>query len=55
MNPDGTINQALWNDFSDRALHEQAERSKALAKAYYGEPPRYSYWEGGSTGGATRS
>ena len=51
MNPDGTINQALWNDFSDRALHEQAERSKALAKAYYGEPPRYSYWEGGSTGG----
>ncbi len=51
MNPDGTINQALWNDFADRGLHELAVRSKALAKAYYREAPSYSYWEGGSTGG----
>ena len=51
MNPDGTINQALWNDFADRGLHELAVRSKALAKAYYGEAPGHSYWEGGSTGG----
>ena len=51
MNPDGTINQALWNDFADRGLHELAVKSKALARAYYGEAPAYSYWEGGSTGG----
>lgn len=51
MNPDGTINQALWTDFSRRALHEQAVKTKALTVAYYGKAPRYSYWEGGSTGG----
>jgi hypothetical protein len=51
MNPDGTINRALWNDFADRSLHELAQESKALARAYYGSAPRYSYWEGGSTGG----
>jgi len=26
-------------------------KTKALATAYYGNAPRYSYWEGGSTGG----
>ena len=51
MNPDGTINETLWNDFSHRALHEQAVKTRTLATAYYGTPPRYSYWEGGSTGG----
>ena len=51
MNPDGTINQALWNDFSHRSLHEQADKTKALATAYYGSAPARMYWEGGSTGG----
>lgn len=51
MNPDRSINTALWNDFSQRAIHETAIKAKALAVAYYGNAPRYSYWDGGSTGG----
>lgn len=51
MNPDGSINQALWTDFASRGIHEQAVKTKELAKAYYGSAPKYSYWEGGSTGG----
>lgn len=51
MNPDGTINTALWNDFAVRSLHEQAVKSKALATAYYGTAPLKMYWDGGSTGG----
>lgn len=49
--PDGSINTRLWTDFASRAVHEQAVKSKALAALYYGQAPRYSYWEGGSTGG----
>jgi feruloyl esterase len=51
MNPDGTINQVLWKDFSVRSPHEQAVKTKALATAYYRNAPKYSYWEGGSQGG----
>jgi feruloyl esterase len=49
--PDGSINTRLWTDFASRAVHEQAVKSKALAAFYYGKAPKYSYWEGGSTGG----
>lgn len=51
MNPDGTINTTLWKDFSERSLHEMAIKTKALATAYYGSAPKFSYWDGGSTGG----
>lgn len=51
MNPDGTINQVLWKDFAVRSMHEQAVKTKALATAYYGMAPKFSYWEGASTGG----
>ncbi|SER29517.1 tannase/feruloyl esterase family alpha/beta hydrolase [Sphingobium sp. YR768] len=51
MLPDGSINSRLWNDFSSRAIHQQAVKSKALAALYYGKNPRYAYWDGGSTGG----
>jgi feruloyl esterase len=51
MNPDGSINTTLWQDFASRAIHEQALKTKALARAYYGVAAKYSYWEGGSTGG----
>jgi feruloyl esterase len=51
MNPDGTVNRVLWKDFAERAIHEMALKSKALARAYYGKDARYSYWDGFSTGG----
>jgi hypothetical protein len=51
MNPDGTINTTLWKDFSERAIHEMAVKTKALTKAYYGKDARYSYFNGFSTGG----
>lgn len=51
MQPDGSINKTLWEDFSHRAIHEQAVKTKQLTKAYYGKPHRYAYWEGSSLGG----
>jgi len=51
MNPDGTVNTALWQDFSERSLHELALKTKALAAAYYLKPQKFAYWEGCSTGG----
>lgn len=51
MNPDGSINTTLWRDFAERGIHEMAVKSKALAQAYYGTPPKYAYFDGGSTGG----
>ena len=51
MLPDGTPNRALWADFAQRAQHEMALKSKALAKLYYGRAPDHAYYEGASTGG----
>jgi Tannase and feruloyl esterase len=51
MKPDGTINTALWQDFAERSLHEMADKSKALAKLFYGKPHKFAYWDGFSTGG----
>ena len=38
-------------DFAYRAVHETAMKSKLLIKAYYGKDPKFSYWNGCSTGG----
>lgn len=38
-------------DFAYRAEHEMAIEAKALIKAFYGNPPRYAYWNGCSGGG----
>jgi hypothetical protein len=51
MNPDGSINTVLWTDFASRAIHLQVMLTKALTTAYYGSAPKYSYWNGVSTGG----
>ena len=51
MNADGTINQAGWNDFSHRSIHEMAVKTKALTTRYYGTPAKFVYWHAGSTGG----
>ncbi|ASM70963.1 MULTISPECIES: tannase/feruloyl esterase family alpha/beta hydrolase [Roseobacteraceae] len=51
MNPDGSISSVGWQDFSERSLHELAEKTKALTRLYYGRPHEYAYWDGFSTGG----
>lgn len=38
-------------DFADRAIHEVAVNGKALATAFYGNGPKFSYFNGCSTGG----
>lgn len=51
MNPDGSINTVGWQDFSERSLHELADKTKALTALYYGQPHEHAYWDGFSTGG----
>lgn len=41
---------ALW-DFSSVALGEAAVLGKLATEIYFGSPPKYSYWNGCSTGG----
>ncbi|HSS11989.1 MAG TPA: tannase/feruloyl esterase family alpha/beta hydrolase [Acidimicrobiales bacterium] len=43
--------QAARNDFNYRAPHVLAGASKRIIEAYYGAPPRHSYFNGCSTGG----
>jgi hypothetical protein len=38
-------------DFGYRAIHETAEKSKAIVAAFYGENPKHSYFSGCSNGG----
>jgi hypothetical protein len=45
------INWNRVNDFGYLSLHYMAEETKAVIKAYYGAKPKYSYWNGCSTGG----
>ncbi len=49
--PDGSLNTVLLQDFAYRSLVEQALKSKALVKRYYGVDPQYTYFDGHSTGG----
>jgi hypothetical protein len=51
MNPDGTINSTLWQDFAERSLHELALKTKALSAAFYLQAQKFAYWDGCSTGG----
>ncbi len=47
----GNVNWFLLQDFAAVALDDAATIGKAVTRAYYGSPPRYSYWNGCSTGG----
>jgi feruloyl esterase len=38
-------------DFAYRAAHEMTVKAKAIIGAFYGNAPRFSYWDGCSTGG----
>ncbi len=51
LNANGRLN---WQEIRDNAyvgIHEMTVVGKALTHAFYGKPPRYSYFIGGSTGG----
>jgi tannase/feruloyl esterase len=51
LKQDGTLNTPLITDFAERSLRELAVKAKAMINAYYGEAPKFSYWNGCSTGG----
>ena len=51
MYPDGAINFFAIRDWNYRSLYEQAVKTKALARAYYGIAPKHSYFDGASGGG----
>jgi feruloyl esterase len=38
-------------DFGYRGVHEMTVKAKAVAAAFYGDGPKYSYWNGCSSGG----
>jgi len=38
-------------DYGYRAVHEMTTGAKAIVAAFYGQPARFSYWNGCSTGG----
>jgi len=40
-----------WADWGYRAVHEMVVVTKTMARAYYGEPIRYSYWNSCHNGG----
>jgi feruloyl esterase len=51
LNPDGTLNWQLINDFSFLGIHEMTGTAKSVIAAFYGTGPRFSYFNGCSTGG----
>jgi hypothetical protein len=51
LNPDGTVNTQSIEDFAARSLEEMTSKAKELIKAFYSQSPKYSYWNGCSTGG----
>jgi hypothetical protein len=51
LDDDGRLNWQAIRDFGHVGIHEMTVTGKALTQALYGVPPRYSYWNGCSTGG----
>ncbi len=51
LNGSGRLNWQEIRDFAYLGIHEMTVVGKALTQAFYGKPPRYSYFVGGSTGG----
>jgi Tannase and feruloyl esterase len=51
LNPDGTLNWQLIDDFSFLGIHEMTVTAKSVISAFYGMGPRFAYFNGCSTGG----
>jgi hypothetical protein len=51
LNPDNTLNWGLIRDFAFNGIHQQAVWTAKLTRMYYGKGPKFTYWNGCSTGG----
>jgi hypothetical protein len=51
LDENGRLNWVSIQNNAYRGIHDMTVVGKALTKAFYGKPPRYSYFVGGSTGG----
>ncbi|KFX99443.1 hypothetical protein V490_01797 [Pseudogymnoascus sp. VKM F-3557] len=47
----GKVNYNLLINFASRSIHDMAVVAKAVTQSFYGKQPKYSYWNGCSTGG----
>ncbi|PQE06068.1 feruloyl esterase B precursor protein [Rutstroemia sp. NJR-2017a BBW] len=47
----GNVNLYLLQDFASVALNDMTVLGKAVTESFYGVKPKYSYWNGCSTGG----
>ncbi len=47
----GIGNPEVWKDFGYRATHLMTVAAKQMVQTFYGEPPKFSYFQGSSTGG----
>ncbi|KAI9931158.1 hypothetical protein ASPWEDRAFT_34312 [Aspergillus wentii DTO 134E9] len=51
LDASGNVNMPLLKDFAYVALNDAAIIGKNVTNSFYGHGPRYSYWNGCSTGG----
>jgi len=51
LNKSGQLNWQEIRNFAYLGIHDMTTVGKAVAEAFYGKPPKYSYFVGGSTGG----
>jgi feruloyl esterase len=51
LDANGRLNWQLIRDNAYLGIHEMTVTGKALTQEFYGKPPRYSYFNGCSTGG----
>jgi pimeloyl-ACP methyl ester carboxylesterase len=47
----GSVNQGLLTNFAYRSVFDVAAVGKAVTASYYGQPAKFTYWQGCSTGG----
>ncbi len=47
----GIGNEEVWRDFGFRATHLMTASARQIVTSFYGKAPKYSYFNGGSTGG----
>jgi feruloyl esterase len=48
---DGKVNTEAFRDFSERAMVEQAVKTRQLVTLYYAKAPKFTYYDGHSQGG----